>query len=156
MAKAETLRGILLIEDNPDDVEATQRAFKKAGLANPVHWCSSGQDGIDFLTCFGKYAPARSLDRPALILLDLNMPGIDGRAILEIIKQNTELRHIPVLILTTSTDARDIDRCYELGASTYIQKPVDFEGLVHVASRIRDYWFGMALLPHMPGEEKSW
>jgi two-component system response regulator len=84
------------------------------------------------------------------------MPGIDGRAILEILKQDIDLRRIPVVILTTSTDARDIDRCYELGASTYIQKPVDFEGLVHVASRIRDYWFGMALLPLMPKEEKLW
>ena len=154
MAKAETLRGILLIEDNPDDFEATVRSFKEAGLANPVHWCSSGQDGLDYLQRRGNYALTEGIERPALILLDLNMPGIDGRTILNLIKGDKELRRIPVVILTTSTDARDIDRCYELGASTYIQKPVDFDGLIHVATIIRDYWFGIALLPKQ--EEERW
>jgi CheY-like chemotaxis protein len=153
MAKAETLRGILLIEDNPDDFEATARSFKSAGLANPLHWCSSGQEGLDYLQQRGKYSQSVDVERPALILLDLNMPGLDGRALLDMIKQNQALRRIPIVILTTSTDARDIDRCYELGASTYIQKPVDFDGLIHVAKVIRDYWFGIALLPK---EEDRW
>lgn len=147
MAKAENLQGILLIEDNPDDVEAVQRSFKKAGISHPLHWCTTGQDGLDFLKRRGQYALTEKLLPPALILLDLNMPGIDGRAILDQIKQDKELRRIPVLILTTSTDARDINRCYDLGASTYIQKPVDFAGLVHVARQIRDYWLALALLP---------
>jgi len=153
MSKAEILRGILLVEDNPDDFEATARSFKKAGLANPLHWCSSGQAALDYLHQTGKYASYAGAERPALILLDLNMPGLDGRALLEIVKQDKLLRRIPVVILTTSTDARDIDRCYELGASTYIQKPVDFDGLIRVAKVIRDYWFGIALVPK---EEERW
>jgi two-component system, response regulator len=147
MPKSEILRDILLIEDNPDDYEAVARSFKKAGLTNPLRWCSSGQDGLDYLKRSGEYALTEGLKRPGLILLDLNMPGIDGRAILDVVKQDKALRRIPVLVLTTSTDARDIERCYELGASTFIQKPVDFAGLVEIAKRIRDYWFGMALLP---------
>ena len=147
MAKAENLQGILLIEDNPDDVEAVQRSFKKAGIDWPIHWCSTGQDGLDYLKHCGQYALIEKVLPPALILLDLNMAGIDGRAILEMLKQDKVLRRIPVLILTTSNDARDINRCYELGASTYIQKPVDFNGLVQVAKQIRSYWLTMALLP---------
>ncbi|HTU57678.1 MAG TPA: response regulator, partial [Polyangiales bacterium] len=108
---------------------------------------------LDYLHQTGKYAGNAGAERPALILLDLNMPGLDGRALLEIIKQDRMLRRIPVVILTTSTDARDIDRCYELGASTYIQKPVDFDGLIRVAKVIRDYWFGIALVPK---EEERW
>lgn len=153
MSKAEILRGILLIEDNPDDFEATTRSFKMAGLANPLHWCASGQDALDYLYQTNQYASHAGAERPALILLDLNMPGLDGRALLEIVKQDKALRRIPVVILTTSTDARDIDRCYELGASTYIQKPVDFDGLIRVAKVIRDYWFGIALVPK---EEERW
>jgi two-component system, response regulator len=153
MSKAEILRGILLIEDNPDDFEATVRSFKKAGLVNPLHWCTSGQEALDYLHQTGKYASNAGSELPALILLDLNMPGLDGRALLELLKQEKLLRRIPVVILTTSTDARDIDRCYELGASTYIQKPVDFDGLVRVAKVIRDYWFGIALVPK---EEERW
>lgn len=147
MPHTEKMRGILLIEDNPDDFEATQRSFKKANLVNPLFWCSNGQDGLDFLKRRGKYSQREDVIRPALILLDLNMPGVDGRTLLELIKQDKGLRSIPVVILTTSTDERDIERCYELGASTYIQKPVDFEGLVQAAARMRDYWFGIALLP---------
>lgn len=149
MAKAENLQGILLIEDNPDDVEAMQRSFKKAGIDRPLHWRATGQDGLDYLKRCGRHALTGKLLPPALILLDLNMPGIDGRAILEILKQDRELRRIPVLILTTSNDARDINRCYELGANTYIQKPVDFNGLVHVAKQIRSYWLTLALLPRV-------
>jgi two-component system, response regulator len=147
MAKAEILRGILLIEDNPDDFEATLRSFKKAGIANPLHWCTNGQDALEYLKCTGKYALREDIKRPALILLDLNMPGVNGRAVLDVMKQDKDLRRIPVLVLTTSNDARDIERCYELGASTYLQKPVDFEGLVHMAKCIREYWFGIAILP---------
>jgi two-component system, response regulator len=141
---------ILLIEDNYDDFEATQRSFKKANLVNPLHWSQTGQDGLDYLTHQGRYAETRPI-RPGLILLDLNMPGLDGRAALGLIKGHVRLRVIPVIILTTSSDSRDVEHCYELGASTYIQKPVGFDSLVGAAARMRDYWFGMALLPGMTG-----
>jgi len=138
---------ILLVEDNKDDYEAAVRSFKEAHLDNPVHWCKSGRDALDYLSKKGKYADDSTVARPALVLLDLNMPGIDGRKALGVIKQDEDLKVIPVVILTTSADERDIDQCYALGASTYIQKPVSFEGLVEAVSRIKEYWFGIALLP---------
>ena len=141
------LPAILLVEDNIDDYEATVRSFKEAHLDNPVSWCKSGRDALDYLKHEGKYLGTGLNARPALVLLDLNMPGIDGRKTLEIIKKDPELKKIPVVILTTSADERDIEQCYALGASTYIQKPVNFDGLVEAISRIKKYWFGIALLP---------
>lgn len=138
---------VLLVEDNVDDYEATARSFKEAHLDNPIHWCKSGKDAMDYLKHEGKYASEVAVDKPGLVLLDLNMPGIDGRKALALIKQDSRLKKIPIVILTTSADENDIEQCYELGASTYIQKPVDFEGLVEAVGRIKDYWFGIALLP---------
>jgi len=142
---------ILLVEDNVDDYEATIRSFKQAHFNNPVHWCNSGKDALDYLKREGKYDMATI--RPGLILLDLNMPGVDGRKALSVIKQDHSLKKIPVVILTTSADERDIEQCYELGASTYIQKPVNFDGLVEAIGRIKDYWFGIALLPRILADE---
>ena len=130
---------LLLVEDNEDDYEATVRSLKKNHFVNPVNWCRSGREALDFL--------ARGEDLPDLILLDLNMPGIDGRQVLATVKADPALKHIPVIVLTTSNDARDIDTCYKIGASTYIQKPVSFEGLTEAIRTMKDYWFGIALLP---------
>ena len=138
---------ILLVEDNVDDYEAAVRSFKAAHLDNPVHWCKTGADALDYLRREGPYAVDPGSPRPALVLLDLNMPGIDGKQVLAIVKQDPALRKIPIVILTTSSDERDVTQCYELGASTYIQKPVDFDGLIAAVSRIKEYWFGVALLP---------
>jgi two-component system response regulator len=138
---------ILLVEDNIDDYDAAIRSFKAAHLDNPVHWCKTGADALDYLRGEGPYAIDLGSPRPALILLDLNMPGIDGKKVLAIVKQDPALKKIPIVILTTSSDARDVTQCYELGASTYIQKPVDFDGLIAAVSRIKEYWFGIALLP---------
>lgn len=146
---------ILLIEDNPDDFEATQRSFKKANFLNPIHWSATAQDGLDYLKGEGRYRGEASIQRPGLILLDLNMAGMDGRAALKLIKSEESLRSIPVVILTTSADERDIEYCYDIGASTYIQKPVDFNRLVDAAARMRDYWFGIALLPSSPRSERK-
>jgi CheY-like chemotaxis protein len=138
---------ILLVEDNRDDAEATARSLKANHLLNPLHWCRSGQDALDYLSGEGAYAGDPSAARPALILLDLNMPGVDGRQVLERVKGSPALRAIPVIILTTSSDTQDIEQCYTLGASTFIQKPVDFDGLCAAVRAMRDYWFGIALLP---------
>jgi two-component system, response regulator len=138
---------ILLVEDNIDDYNAAIRSFKAAHLNNPIHWCKTGQEALDFLKHEGPYAQGPSSALPALILLDLNMPGIDGRKVLAAVKQDTALKRIPIIILTTSSDERDVTQCYDLGASTYIQKPVDFDGLIRAVGRIKDYWFGVALLP---------
>ena len=140
-------RTILMVEDNEDDYEATMRGFELAQVENPVHWCKSGKDALDYLKHEGRYAGQPAPEAPAVVLLDLNMPGLDGRKTLALIKQDPRLRRIPVVVLTTSAAEDDIEKCYELGASSYIQKPIDFEGLTRVASRIKDYWFATALLP---------
>ncbi len=138
---------ILLVEDNPDDYEAAIRSFKAAHLDNPIHWCKSGAEALDYLKHEGIYAQAPASPMPALVLLDLNLPGIDGKRLIEIAKRDPALKKIPIVVLTTSNDDRDVTRCYELGASTYIQKPVDFNGLVAAVTGFKDYWFGIALLP---------
>jgi two-component system, response regulator len=140
------LSDILLIEDNDDDFEATMRSLKKNHFANPMRRCKNGQDGLDYLRHEGAYA-GQPASLPGLILLDLNMPGIDGRAMLRMLKADEKLRPIPVIVLTTSADSRDIEQCYQLGANTYIQKPVSFEGLVEAIRTMKEYWFGIALLP---------
>ncbi|NDF12112.1 MAG: response regulator [Proteobacteria bacterium] len=139
------LSHILLVEDNKDDYEATLRSLKKNHFINPVHWCKSGSDALDYLHGRGAYKGTTS--RPDLILLDLNMPGIDGRQVLMEIKSHKELKSIPVVILTTSADAKDVEQCYAIGASTYIQKPVSFEGLTEAIHTMKDYWFNIAILP---------
>ena len=136
---------ILLVEDNEDDYEATVRSLKKNHFLNPVQWCKSGREALDFLQ---KTVESGARTLPDLILLDLNMPGIDGRQVLATVKGDALLRHIPVIVLTTSNDARDVDQCYSIGASTYIQKPVSFEGLTEAIRTMKDYWFGIALLPN--------
>jgi two-component system, response regulator len=146
-------QSILLVEDNQDDYEATCRAFKKANLCNPIVWCKSGRDALDYLKQEGAYREPRKVARPGLVLLDLNMPGMDGRKTLEAIKQDDALKRIPVIILTTSSDERDIQVCYQTGANTYVQKPVSFEGLIEAIKRLKAYWFEIALLPKEAGHE---
>lgn len=134
---------ILIVEDSEDDFEATRRAFTKANLRNPVEHAFSGEEALDYLQ--------ETRERPGIILLDLNMPGLDGRKTLEIIKKHKDLKKIPVVILTTSNDERDVKACYELGANTYIQKPVDFDGLITAIRQLKEYWFEIALLPKNDG-----
>jgi CheY-like chemotaxis protein len=138
---------ILLIEDNEDDYEATLRSLRKSEVTNPLHWCKGGKDALEYLNKTGRYAENHSVRLPNLILLDLNMPGIDGRQVLERIKNDDKLRSIPVVILTTSSDSKDVERCYSIGASTYIQKPVSFDGLTDAFRTMKRYWFDVALLP---------
>jgi two-component system response regulator len=147
MKQSRSLPTILLVEDSVDDYDAAMRSFKVAHLDNPIHWCQSGKEALDYLTHEGRWADTPPGPKPALILLDLNMPGIDGRKMLAVVKRDPALKTIPVVVLTTSGDDRDVTQCYELGASTFIQKPVDFDGLVDAVGRIKDYWFGIALLP---------
>ncbi|HWA00218.1 MAG TPA: response regulator [Caulobacterales bacterium] len=136
---------ILVVDDSEDDFEATKRAFVKANLYNSIDHASSGEEALTYLR-------DKNIARPGLILLDLNMPGLDGRKTLEIIKNTEELRKIPVVVLTTSDDERDVRGCYELGANTYIQKPVDFDGLIGAVRRLKEYWFEIAILPREMGE----
>lgn len=147
MHKTNDVQTILLIEDSVDDSEATMRAFKKANLYNPVVWRSSGEEAMRYLRREGEFANDDTVTLPGLILLDLNMPGMDGRRVLKEIKQDKILRAIPVVILTTSSDERDIQASYANGANTFIQKPVSFEGLISAIKGLKEYWFEIALLP---------
>jgi two-component system, response regulator len=138
---------ILIVEDSPEDYEATVRAFRKAGLANPISRCETGGEAIDYLYRRGVYAAPEKSPRPGIILLDLNLPGMDGRDVLRVIKKDPDLKIIPIIILTTSTDERDIQDCYDNGANSYIHKPVDLNGLMIAIQRLSDYWFEIVILP---------
>ncbi len=138
---------ILLVDDSPDDHEATVRSFKKNHLVNPLHWCKNGRDALDFVLQEGSHAGSPQSLIPSLIFLDLNMPGMDGRKVLKALKGDARSKQIPIVILTTSAATEDIEQCYAQGASTYIQKPVNFEGLVKAIGTMKDYWFDIALLP---------
>jgi len=138
---------ILLVENSPEDCEMTIRSLQKAGLKNPVHHCSDGDDALDYLYRRGVYADSPNTPRPGIILLDLNMPGTDGREVLEELKKDPALRPIPVIVLTTSSDERDVQDCYGMGANSYIEKPLNFEGFMKAMFGLKDYWFEVVVLP---------
>jgi CheY-like chemotaxis protein len=138
---------ILLVEDSPEDYEATVRGLRKAGFSNQVYRCEDGEDALDFLYRRGVYAEPGSAKRPVMILLDLNLPGTDGRDVLAVIKRDPKLRTIPVVVLTTSRHERDIQTCYDAGANSYIQKPVRLEEFMRAIDRLKAYWFEVVILP---------
>ena len=135
---------ILLVEDSPADVRVTRRAFKKAGLENPIEHCADGRRAINYLLLSKR---ADGAPKPSLVLLDLNLPGVDGREVLRTIKHNSDFRKIPVVILSTSDDERDVQDCYALGANSYLKKPHDLDGFVSAMLSLSDFWFKTAELP---------
>jgi len=142
---------LLIVEDCPEDYEVTVRSFEKAGLTNPLVHCENGEEALDFLHHRGRYAGPEPAPQPILILLDLNLPGIDGREVLADIKQDEHLKLIPVVVLATSSDERDIKGCYRAGANSYIQKPVNLEGMMQSIIRLKEYWLESAILPRVEG-----
>lgn len=138
---------ILLVEDSPEDYEATIRAFRKARLLNPVYHCEDGDQALDYLYKRGEYASGKEAPRPGIILLDLNLPGTDGREVLHTIKHDDELKMIPVVILTTSNDERDVDFCYNDGANCFVQKPVELPEFMKAIQELTNYWFEIAIIP---------
>lgn len=139
-------KNILIIEDSDDDYFAIDRAFKKSGLRNSLVRCTNGDQAVDYLKRNGKYADPAVSPRPGIILLDLNLPGLDGRDVLRIIKADPVLKRLPVIVLTTSSAEQDIERCYSYGANTYIQKPVNLSGFFQAICRLKDYWLELAIL----------
>lgn len=138
---------ILLVEDSPEDYIATLRALKSGGLVQPLVRVENGDDALDYLYQRGEYHIADAAPRPAVILLDLNMPGTDGFEVLAEVKSSESLRHIPVIVLTTSGDEEDVMRCYESGANTYIRKPVDLKKFVNAMQTVHAFWMEVAILP---------
>jgi len=141
---------ILIVEDSDDDFEATYRALKKSGnLRNPVVRCEDGEEALEYLTRVGQFSNLRGTPLPALVLLDLNLPGRNGKSVLQEIKADDLLNKLPVVILTTSSDNRDIDECYTYGANTFIVKPVNMDSFMEAIKSLKDYWFEVAMLPRV-------
>ncbi len=138
---------VLLVEDDPDDVAITQRAFEKGKILNPLHVVRDGEEAIEFLEHVGRYADDEKAPRPGLILLDLNLPRLDGREVLKRIKASPSLRRIPVVVLTTSKEEADVLNCYDSGANTYITKPVEFDNFLKAVVTIGEYWLAIAEIP---------
>jgi CheY-like chemotaxis protein len=130
---------ILLIEDNPDDVELTLFALKKNNIANPVVVIRDGQEAVDYIFFQGKYANSTH-PAPGLILLDLKLPRVDGIEILKKIKETDSIKLIPVVVLTSSKEERDVIESYKLGVNSYIRKPVDFDQFVEAVKTMGLYW----------------
>ena len=138
---------ILLADDDEEDRMLACDAFAESRLSNEIYCVVDGEDLMDYLRGHGKYAPPAKAPRPGLILLDLNMPKKDGREALLEIKSDPNLRNIPVVVLTTSQADEDILATYESGASSFISKPVSFEGMVSLMKGLGRYWFEIVELP---------
>jgi CheY-like chemotaxis protein len=139
---------ILLAEDSIDDATLTIRALSKSGFSNKLQHVKDGAEALDYLYCKGMYASRNILKHPKLILLDLKMPKVTGMQVLEKIKSDPDLKSIPVVILTSSKEDPDIKKCYELGANSYIVKPVDSDKFFLAIKEIRTYWMILTEIPN--------
>jgi len=139
---------ILLVEDNPSDVELTLHALKKNNFTNPIHVVRDGAEALEFIFCTGAYAHRHIENRPKVILLDLKLPKVNGLEVLARIKANPRTKAIPVVALTSSREEPDIQECYRLGVNSYITKPVDFEQFTEAVRQLGLYWL---LLNQPPG-----
>ena len=131
---------ILLVEDNPDDVELTLRAFRKSNVANEVVVVRDGVEALEYLFATGRYADRDSNALPQVVLLDLNLPRISGLEVLERVRAHAKAKLLPVVILTSSIEERDLVNGYSLGANSYVQKPVDFEQFTDSVRQLGLYW----------------
>lgn len=138
---------ILLVEDSPADVRLTREALKEAKVVNSLHVVLDGRAALDFLRQQGQYATSR---RPDLILLDLNLPKKDGREVLAEIKQDEDLKRIPVVVLTTSKAEEDVVRSYNLHANAYVSKPVELKQFLEVIHALEEFWLAVVTLPPHP------
>lgn len=138
---------ILIADDDPDDRLLARDALAECELGNTVRFVEDGQELLDYLRRRGRFADPAMSPTPSIVLLDLNMPRMDGRAAIEAIKADPALRHIPVTVLTTSRADEDIFRSYALGVNSYISKPVSFAGLVRVMKGVGQYWLEIVELP---------
>lgn len=146
-AQEQEMVRILLVEDNPDHALMVKRALSKGKLVNEIAWVKDGQEALDYLFHQGVYTDGGSASTPGLILLDLKLPKLDGFEVLSRMKQTPRLKMIPVIILTTSAQEEEINRCYALGANSYITKPVQFSEFAEKIKDLELYWILTNKLP---------
>jgi two-component system, response regulator len=139
---------ILLAEDNPEDAEMTLRALRRNNLANQVHWVKDGEEALEYLFCSGRYADRSAGRQPKLVLLDIKMPKVDGIDVLRRLKDDPATRGIPVVVMTSSNEERDVIEAYRLGVNSYIVKPVQFEVFIETVAKIGMYWVLTNRVPH--------
>lgn len=138
---------MLIVEDSEEDFQAFVLGLRRAGLDVPVHRCTDGDEALDFLHRRGAYAGTGSAPRPGVVILDLNLPGTDGRAVLNEMKAQEDLRSIPVVVFTTSNETRDVDACYRSGANAYVQKPMELRAYMEAVSVVGVHWCKLTSLP---------
>ncbi|HYO51397.1 response regulator [Archangium sp.] len=143
-------RTILLVEDNPDDVDLTRRAFQRAGLTQPLDVVEDGVEALDYVFARGAYAHRASEPLPALVLLDLKLPRLDGHEVLRQIRASTRTRFLPVVILTSSDEEKDLVESYSQGCNSYVRKPVSYTEFVEAARQLGVYWLVLNRAP-LPG-----
>jgi two-component system response regulator len=148
-------RIILLVEDNPDDVELTLRAFEKSKVVNEIIVASDGEEALDYLFATGAYAGRDPLLMPEVVLLDLKLPKVDGLDVLRGMRADERTRRLPVVILTSSNEERDVFRSYDLGANSFVRKPVDFAEFLDAARQLGLYWLILNEAPPAAGTGES-
>ena len=146
---------ILMADDDPDDRHLTQEAFAESRLANDLRFVEDGEELMDYLMRRGKYADPASSPRPAILLLDLNMPKKDGREAASEIKSDPALRHIPIVVLTTSTSEEDVMETYGAGVNSFVSKPATFDGMLALARELSNFWIETIDLPPAPPDEEE-
>lgn len=142
---------ILLVEDNPDDEELTLRAFRRNNILNPVVVARDGEEALDYLFATGSYSGRDTRQQPQVVLLDLKLPKVDGLEVLRRLRADPRTRLLPVVILTTSNEERDILASYQLGANGYVRKPVDFDQFLEAARQLGLYWLVLNVPPPATG-----
>jgi CheY-like chemotaxis protein len=147
-----TTKAILLVEDTPDDAELTIMSLKRSGLLNEVVVAEDGLEALDYLFCNGRYAGRNSQDTPALILLDIKMPRLDGIEVLQRLRADERTKVLPVVMLTTSTEDSDLERAYEAGANAYVRKPVSLVEFQEAVRQLGLFWILTNEPPTKPGE----
>ena len=141
---------LLIVEDSNEDFEALQRFLRRSPMAIPIQRCVNGEQALAFLYRTGSYVDRESSPRPGLIVLDLNLPGTDGREVLRRIKQDDSLKTIPIVVFTTSNNPKDIEDCYQYGVNSYIVKPINFAQLKRDIQTLVDSWCEVTILPAPP------
>lgn len=142
---------VLIVEDNPQDLELTKRALRKAKLTNKIQVARDGAEAIDFLFCRGAFAERQIDNGPKVVLLDLKLPKVDGLEVLKEMKNDPRTKTIPVVVLTSSREQKDVVESYQLGVNSYIVKPVDFEGFASAVGELGLYWLLLNQPPKLDG-----